>query len=381
MSPVPFELSDYIIDFLHTEPKALAACALTCRAWTPAARFHQFHSVILQNRDYVTPFQRLLHTSPDVGWYVRQLTVAKFVDVAKATPGPAPQFPTAVELALPQIFMQIPSLRTLSLSHVDLNCISDLTGLRHPSVAALTLSYCQFNEFADIPALVACFPHLTDLALAGLTWREETRPCALTPLPTPRNLDFGRGMDSELLFAWFEAAGFHTSVTHLTARCASHRDADLVGPFIKLAGPSLQELDLDWSMTGDKTIILPESVSLSYCTALDKLRLRFPVHYSTSVPWVTSLLATLDVAAVRSISCDIRLLGHIDSLDWDGLANLLSSEGYRSLKKLRFAVNLWPGVHRDFEEVDGHIRGHLASFYQKGMVQVANAKDDGGTCA
>ncbi|KAI0721230.1 hypothetical protein C8T65DRAFT_227973 [Cerioporus squamosus] len=374
MSSVPFELSDYIIDFLHADPKALGACALTCRAWAPAARFHQFYSVVLQNRDYITPFQRLLHTSPHVGWYVRQLTVAKFVDIAKAAPAAAPQLPTAVELALPQIFMHIPALRTLSLSHVDLKCIPDLTGLRHPSVSALSLSYCQFAEFADIPALVSCFPHLADLALAGLTWREETRPCALTPLPMPRNLDLGRDMDSERLFAWFEAAGFHTSVVRLTARCASDRDASLVGPFIKLAGGSLQELDLDWSMTGDKTIILPESVSLGHCTALDKLRLRFPVHYSTSVPWVTSLLATLDAAAVRSISCDIRLLGHIDSLDWDGLATLLSSEGYRSLKKLRFAVNLWPGVHRDFKEVDGQIRGRLSSFDKKGLIHVADAK-------
>ncbi|RPD82048.1 hypothetical protein L226DRAFT_607244 [Lentinus tigrinus ALCF2SS1-7] len=370
MSRVPFELSDYIIDFLHADSKALNACSLTCRSWAPAARFHLFHSVALQNRDYMTPFQRLLDTSPDLGWYVRQLTVAKFVDTGKVAPAHDQQLPTVVEQALPQIFMHIPSLRTLSLSHVDMRCITGLAGLPHPSVTVLSLSYCQFDEFADIPALVACFPHLTDLALAGLTWREETRVCEATPLPTLRSLDLGRDMDSERLFAWFEAAGFHTSVTRLAARCASESDADLVGPFIKLAGGSLQELDLDWSITGDKTIILPQNVSLGDCTALDNLRLRFPVHYCTSLPWVTSLLATLNATAVRSISCDIRLLGHINALDWDGLSKLLSSDGYRGLKELRFGVNLWPGVHKDFEEVAGLVRERLALFDKKGMVHI-----------
>ena len=256
MSRVPFELSDYIIDYLHANSEALSACALTCRAWAPAARFHLFHSVVLPNSDYATPFQQLLDSAPELGCYVRQLTVAKFVDTAKATPTHALQLPTAVERALPQIFTRLPSLRTLSLSHVDMKCMPDLKGLRHPSVTTLSLSYCQFNEFADIPALVACFPNLAELALAGLTWREETRACEPTPLPTLRNLNLGRDIDSERLFDWFEAAGFHTSVVRLTARLASERDADLVGPFIKLAAGSLQELDLDWNINGDKSAFI-----------------------------------------------------------------------------------------------------------------------------
>ncbi|KAI0756603.1 hypothetical protein C8Q80DRAFT_1090923 [Daedaleopsis nitida] len=378
MPRVPFELSDYIIDFLYEEPTALRACALTCRSWAPAARFHLFRSVILQNRDFTTPFQRLLHTAPDLGWYVRELTVAKFVDGDSKPPSSVavvPQESAAVAKAIPKIFANTPALRTLSLSHVDMKCISmsDLRGLKHPSVSALSLSYCQFAEFADLVDLVACFPNVAELAISGLTWRNEIRVCTPNPIPTLQRITLGRDTDSEVLFAWFEAASFHTTVKMLTARCASQRDTDLLGPFVKLSGESLQHLDLDWSMTGDKTVVLPESISLGNCAALEHLALHFLVHYSTSVPWVTSLLATLQAASIRSISCDVRLLGNVDALDWEGLSKLLSSEAYRTVEEVNFAVNLWAGVHKDFAEVEGLIRARLAAFDKKGMLHITKA--------
>lgn len=253
MPRVPYELSDYIIDFLHADPSALSACALTCRSWAPAARFHLFRSVTLPNRNFTTPFQRLLHTSPDLGWYVRELTVAKFVDSSTPAILPALQEPTALERALPHIFAGIPALRTLSLSHVDMKCIPNLKGLQHPSVSALSMSYCQFNQFADIVDLVACFPNLAELSIAGLTWKDETRICYPAPIPTLQKLTLGRDTDSETLFSWFEAAELHSSVTTLLARCATEHDAELVGPFVKRAGAFLQHLDLDWSMSGAKS--------------------------------------------------------------------------------------------------------------------------------
>ena len=98
------------------------------------------------------------------------------------------------------------------------------------------------------------------------------------------------------------------------------------------------------------------------------------MHYSAHLPWVSSLLATLGAAArVRSVACDIRLLGSLDALDWDALAAALASDAYRGLQALRFAVNLWPGVHKDIGEVDSLVRARLASFDKKGMVHVAKA--------
>ena len=134
-------------------------------------------------------------------------------------------------------------------------------------------------------------------------------------------------------------------------------------------------------------VVLPESITLSNCTALERLTLHFPVQYSTSVPWVTALLSTLNnpspslctppppstSGAIRAISCNVRLLGSIDALDLAGLGKLLSSEAYRTLEGLTFAVNLWSGVHKDFAEVEGLIRSRLGPLDKKGVLHVISA--------
>ncbi|KAJ7056773.1 hypothetical protein C8F01DRAFT_1154879 [Mycena amicta] len=47
---LPRELCDFIIDFLHTDSHALAECALVCRAWTLASRYHLFGHIDLSSK-------------------------------------------------------------------------------------------------------------------------------------------------------------------------------------------------------------------------------------------------------------------------------------------------------------------------------------------
>ena len=279
MPRVPFELSDYIIDFLHDDPKALRSCALTCYSWLFASRFHLFRSISLQNRSVADPLERLLRASPELGLYVRDLTVTKFTtnksESAPTAPPPTPAVPhpaqdaeptptKALDTALPRILAALPALRTLSLSHTDMKCIGGMHAVRLPTVSALSVSFCQFADFADVVDLVGCFPALRELSLAGLTWKEEVRTPTAVLAPTLRTLALGRDLDSERLFAWFEAAAFHTSVTALAVRCASERDAALVGPFLERVGGSLRSLELDWSFTGDKSECRKFSAPRSY---------------------------------------------------------------------------------------------------------------------
>ena len=252
MPRLPLELSDYIIDFLHDDAKALKACSLTCQAWVPAARFHLFRAVAVKTASNTSSFQRLLDRSPSLGLYVRELSAEKLADiVAIATAEQPPSQPA--QNTLPVILAHTPSLRTLSLSHLDLQCLLDVRGLGHPTVSSLTLSYCQFTDLADIIDLVSGFPRLTSLSLSGLTWKDEKRTPLPSPAPTLRSLRLGREMDSERLFEWLQAASFHESLIDLSARCASEPEADLLGAYLKHAGPSLRSFSLDWSVAGDKS--------------------------------------------------------------------------------------------------------------------------------
>ncbi|KAI0778585.1 hypothetical protein BD413DRAFT_609176 [Trametes elegans] len=373
MTKVPLELSDYIIDFLHQDASTLSACSLVCRAWTPAARYHLFRTVLLQNEAYTASFHRLLATSPELGSYVRDLTVAKLTSPTDIFRLIKPSVPTDA-IPRPGVFAHVTHIRSLTLAHTDFKCVPDLKAFHHPTLSELSLSYCQFADFADVVDLANAFPHLASLSLAGLTWTHEERAPAVRPLPELAHLALGRECDSGALYEWLAAAGVHTSLARLAVRCASEADTDLVGPFLKLAGPALRALALDWSFTGDKSITLPESVSLASCTALARLSLEFPVHYSTALPWVGALLSTLDDAAapaLRTLALDVRLLGHVDGLDWAALNAALAAPPCAALEEVRVGVSLWPGVHRDLAEVEGVVRERLAPFAKKGAVRFA----------
>ena len=74
---LPPELTDRIIDFLHDEPKTLAACSLVARSWTIASRYHLFSMVVLINPERRAKFERLIQISPTMIQYIRGV----FIDV------------------------------------------------------------------------------------------------------------------------------------------------------------------------------------------------------------------------------------------------------------------------------------------------------------
>jgi hypothetical protein len=51
MTRLPVELTDRIIDFLHSQRRTLAICSLVCKGWVPASRYHFFQELRLN------PFQ------------------------------------------------------------------------------------------------------------------------------------------------------------------------------------------------------------------------------------------------------------------------------------------------------------------------------------
>ena len=57
--PLPAELTDYILDCLEGDRRALFSCALVCRAWLPRARHHAFRTLHL-TPDNVDGFLALL---------------------------------------------------------------------------------------------------------------------------------------------------------------------------------------------------------------------------------------------------------------------------------------------------------------------------------
>jgi F-box-like len=59
---LPPELTDHIIDFLHSDRRALATCALVCRSWISSSRLH-FCAILNLTRRNTRTFITLLHSN------------------------------------------------------------------------------------------------------------------------------------------------------------------------------------------------------------------------------------------------------------------------------------------------------------------------------
>jgi hypothetical protein len=58
---LPAELTDAIVDFLHSDRRSLSSCSLVCRDWLPTARYHLFHRMEITARN-VESLIRILNT-------------------------------------------------------------------------------------------------------------------------------------------------------------------------------------------------------------------------------------------------------------------------------------------------------------------------------
>jgi hypothetical protein len=74
-SPLPQEISDYVVDLLHDERDALKTCCLVSRSWIPRTRKHLFHEVAFHSFD---DFEAWYETFQDPvnspGCYTRSLS-------------------------------------------------------------------------------------------------------------------------------------------------------------------------------------------------------------------------------------------------------------------------------------------------------------------
>ena len=322
---IPPEVADIIIDFLHDDRHALAACSLVCRASYSTAHYH-----LLQTLDFPTPrsvhaFWRILQTRPAFGCHARSASFAKLSEASDAayrfcTPAPASPSTTALTTPPPielwsQVFHALPNVNRLEFLFLDAPALL----LRHSLASAfgaledLTLQYCRFKRFGDFVALFWSFPKLARLTLRGVSWEEVETVVPSRPHPwTSRraasesgarrdnvgaginaglgavvridarsadgsvsdnvdanaegdsegaapdrdgacasgtglvSLHLGRDLDLPTLAEWLVAEELCVGLRSLSLCSASQRDAVLLGELVRVAGPTLHDLTVDW---------------------------------------------------------------------------------------------------------------------------------------
>ncbi|KAI0094773.1 hypothetical protein BDY19DRAFT_41787 [Irpex rosettiformis] len=376
---IPAELNDYIIDFLHDDRATLKACGLVSRTWYPAAHYHLYRKVFLLSFQSCITYRSLLETSPTLGSFTHDVKISNALPLTPCNKVQTDNARHELGICWAFVFPALTAITRLELSFLVMhpalvsNVVQNLFTLTD-----LSLQYCRFDCFSDFATIFCSFPALQSCVLRGVSWTNPpanahtTNPSAGTNLVCPclTNLNLGRDLPLEELSQWLLAQNACTGLVQFTGNCSSERDALLIGELMQSASTSLKQVELDWYSSSYNDVHLPFGFALGPCTSLETLSLRCPIALHSTVPWVTSLLAQVNPARLKSFNLEIRLLGSLDDgLDWASLESRLLRKEFSRLTTVDVKVLVWHTASGIYDGVECAIRRLLPSLNAKGLLR------------
>jgi hypothetical protein len=265
-------MTDKIIDHLCDDKKALAACSLVCKSWSPRARCHLFSNIqILIHNENARAFMKsglsrkpfLHHLHIVIEW----------------------RYPPWKKVLRPLVGAKFNHIQSLSLTSEIPNIISssELSTIADLFARVTYLKICKFytRHFANLVHFICAFRNLETLVIDQPDWNRQNTDF---PLSTHRlsgkllALEVGDG-ESHVLVEWLLTLGdlppLHTFYQHSTYKPRYFR---VLGKVLSVLGPSLEAVGYTYYGTH---LSLISSTNLWYLLCSDRNR-RSRAHQSLS---------------------------------------------------------------------------------------------------
>ncbi|KAF7338077.1 F-box domain-containing protein [Mycena venus] len=283
---LPRELTDHVIQNLHSEPEALANCALVCRSWAPAAQSIILSKISIHERNCADIIEHLTSTTPHIVGYVKRLAIFLWGDLRSNLNRSTANMTPLLHLLLPHI-SRFTNITELALDGCrafhDLQwdeIWTDLLASAFPSLSRLTVHYLTFEDLADLVDLVSSFPltHLTaddlDIAEASHEYSNEEQEPYEGPKTPPPHLESikytsGRSFASGCgpFLRWLAAGpqGFSTLYLDLDAEAGDvNAGVELIGAANDHLKTLFLSFDDQWHLWGGLRVVR-EYISMLDC--------------------------------------------------------------------------------------------------------------------
>nr|GAT51631.1 predicted protein [Mycena chlorophos] len=175
---LPPELSDTIIDFLHTDVPSLAACGLVCRAWAPASRYHLYAAIFLTPSN-VAAFDGILSKAPALAFVVREVQI-RFADSSVGElVRVLGRLPRTTRVAFRPTKDEVSRRLTAALLAPIVGCGPGRLDIRHMVFDFKS----RFDSLRQVVDLICLCPNVVSLELGGSWLRMgDAHPDAVSPL-------------------------------------------------------------------------------------------------------------------------------------------------------------------------------------------------------
>ncbi|KZT02320.1 uncharacterized protein LAESUDRAFT_685559 [Laetiporus sulphureus 93-53] len=394
---LPLELYDEAIDHLWDDPKALAACSLTCRAWVPTSRLHLFRTVRVQNAKHCAGFAAVLAAAPVIARYVHRLTISAEYDGFDQS-GQAVEDDEWVNDVVKWVD-KLECVRTVGLSRLRWGALmpetQDTLMRLFKNVRMLFLFEVRFDASRDVLDFLSAFPVLDELYFHGVSWAHESpAPLMLSgreSLSKPQIM----AKDQERMQLSYLFLDPRSSPMLVTEWLLSHpseqrlrtiqlcwREIDnmkAVGDLLHASGASLECLLVEFPDGVPEQAVLENEISLVHNTGLRSVHFgglnvqASRVFLSNHLfPWVTAMLSQIRSTQLQEITFEFEITTVRDllSLDWERIDRDLSRQEFKGLLVL-FYVSCEDSVATVTKEVQELISGRLGGFRERGTLCVS----------
>ncbi|KAF4611139.1 hypothetical protein D9613_006980 [Agrocybe pediades] len=417
------ELYDYIVDFLHDDEDALRACALVCRDWALASRYHLFYQIRLTGsapsptRSWAqnTACRRIFATilsSPHLAAYVNRLTVQE-TNVVR----PSTYRWVSGEIAFPSLLSKLTSLRALEFNFPNPGPASDKTGwstmafrdiieaMTTMSLESLSMRQFSFSSLHDFIKLLDICRHLKTLQLDHVDITTSTTLFSPSALEHVLNMQLSDSMSqtsetkanletlllrsnnlSLIIPVLLHPRSFLdlTSVRHLTINVTPESYRIVVELLGRL--PNIESLDIEIEHDFDYEAHLePRDIidaSLMPCLKSLSIQSSILLGRTDPIPWISNTLST---ASNRNILEDMSLTCIIDKpppsltvqafdealVGWHNLDDLLTQPTFNTMKRVRLDFILDnPSGDDTLPSISQEFTKQLQKLSKKGVLEV-----------
>jgi hypothetical protein len=249
-SRLPAELTDRVIDHLHSDKDALAMCSLVCKAWLPASRFHFFPTKLRLTNCNIHSFVELLN-SPVSTFFGHALNV----EISPFLPYLSE--PLRASCIFDAISHHLFRLKIKSLGFIRVRWdIKDekLEGLfgSFATISILQLEDVRFSVPDQFIRFIASFVSLERVKLCGITTLETVDVAHITPFtlsPLLRAVDLTL-QNQNSPFTWFLSAVPFPPLDYLGIFKIASEDLGAIQAVLQSLGPSLHHLNLGFDDQG-----------------------------------------------------------------------------------------------------------------------------------
>jgi len=248
MFPLPWELNQQIIDYLHDDRVSLLACCQVAKGGIPFSRRHLFHEVSIREFEDESSkwkqFQQVMRTNTRIGDYVRVLHLRR---------APYPWFRKSMSL-LSYLF---PSLREIHFQDID--WINEFSNTQLPlvirdrgvlkGVTRFVFNGAYWKWFTDVQVFLSFFPQCDHLVMNHVTIGVEELSSSTYRVPPFRTLSLGVGPKLPLI-EWIMTSVSSSSsrITSLILHNIKPDEAQAIGGFLSLLGDNLYDFDFSFRL-------------------------------------------------------------------------------------------------------------------------------------